>query len=236
MTTTTHNKALSPQNQAGKKEDFQILNEHFQVQNINLQDLKVTGAQIAAAAGHNDANSVVILQQLPNGAMESIRPDELVDLRESGIERFFVIAGDSTFRFVLDGANMEWPRNEVNGRTLRLLANKTEAFEVLQQLEGHPAHVIDEDESADLSANGVEYFKTRHADKKITVYYGEIPYKLARGTYTTEQLINIFSVDAGYVLDLITHDGRFVELKPGAQLRIKEGMHFASHPPCGQSS
>lgn len=91
-----------------------------------------------------------------------------------------------------------------------------------------PAHILDEDESTDLSAKGIEHFKTRLADKKVTVYYGEVPYQLARGTYTTEQLIGAFSVDAGDVLDLITHDGKFVELKPGAQLRIKEGMHFAS--------
>jgi len=74
------------------------------------------------------------------------------------------------------------------------------------------------------------------ADKLITVFYGADPFQIERGTHTTEQLVAVFSVPQGYILDLIGGDAEFIELKPGATLQVKKGMRFISHAPIGKSS
>lgn len=224
------NQAAHPHGQA-----IEVLDEHFNPRSARINDDRVTGRQIAEAAGFNCIDEVIVLQQLPSGALEELRPEELVDLTQPGAERFFVIEGEATFRFFLDGLKLEWPRAKVDANTLLRLACKGDEFEVVQQLEDAPDKVLDNDDSVDLSHKRTEHFKTRKGSKLITVQYNDQPFEFAKGTYTTEQLSAIFKVDSGYLLDLWV-DGKLVELKPGEELRLKVGMCFTSHPPRGQSS
>ncbi len=230
VTDTQHNQSAHPKGQA-----IEVLDEHFNRRSVRIDDDRVTGRQIAEAAGFNSIDEVIVLQQLGSGALEELRPEELVDLAQRGVERFFVIEGDATFRLFLDGLKLEWPRAKVNGSTLLRLARKDDQFEIVQQLEDAPDKVLDDDDVVDLSVKGTEHFKTRKGSKLIKVLYNEQPFELSKGTYTTEQLIAIFKVEPGYLLDLWV-DGRLVELKPGQELKLKAGMHFTSHPPRGQSS
>lgn len=227
---TQHNQAARTQGQA-----IEVLDEHFKSRSAHIDDDRVTGRQIAEAAGFNSIDEVIVLQQLHSGALEELRPEELVDLSQPGVERFFVIEGDATYRFFLDGLKLEWPRAKVNASTMLRLARAGDEFEVVQLLEDAPDKVLDDDDLVDLSDKGTEQFKTRKGSKLVKVLYNELPFELAKGTYTTEQLIAIFNVEPGYLLDLWT-DGKLVELKPGQELQLKAGMHFTSHPPRGQSS
>lgn len=229
-THTQENQAARPQGQA-----IEVLDEHFNQRGARIDDDRVTGRQIAEAAGHNSIDDVIVLQQLSSGALEEIRPEELVDLTQPGVERFFVIEGDATFRFFLDGLKLEWPLAKVTAETLLRLARKGNESEVVQQLDDEPDRVLDDEDVVDLSHKGTEHFKTRKGSKLIQVQYNDQPFELAKGAYTTEQLMVIFKVDPGYLLDLWV-DGKLVELKPGQELKLKAGMHFTSHPPRGQSS
>ena len=229
-TQTQENQTARHQGQA-----IEVLDEHFNPRSARIDDDRVTGRQIAEAAGFNSIDEVIVLQQLRSGALEELRPEELVDLALPGVERFFVIQGDATFRFFLDGLKLEWPRAKVNASTLLRLARKDDEFELIQQQEDAPDRVLEDDDVVDLSHKGTEQFKTRKVGKLIKVLYNEQPFELNKGTYKTEQLIAIFNVEPGYLLDLWV-DGKLVELKPGEELKLKACMHFTSHPPRGQSS
>ena len=232
------NQATQPQeNKAARQQGqaIQVLDEHFNPRSARIDDDRVTGRQVAEAAGFNSIDEVIVLQQLLSGALEELRPEELVELARPGVERFFVIEGDATFRFFLDGLKLEWPRAKVNASTLLRLALKDDEFELIQQQEDAPDKVLDDDDVVDLSQKGTEQFKTRKVSKLIKVLYNEQSFELQKGSYTTEQLIGIFQVEPGYLLDLWV-DGKLLELKPGQELRLKAGMHFTSHPPRGQSS
>jgi len=229
-TDTQHNQLARPQGQA-----IEVLDEHFNSRSAHIDDSRVTGRQIAEAAGFNSIDEVIVLQQLAGGALEELRPEELVNLAQPGVERFFVIEGDATFWFFLDGLKLQWPRAKVNASILLRLAHKDDGFEVVQQLEDVPDKVLDDDDVVDLSHEGTEHFKTRKGSKLVKVLYNEQPFELAKGTYPTEQLLAIFKVEPGYILDLWV-DGKLVELKSGQALKLKAGMHFTSHPPRGQSS
>lgn len=70
---------------------------------------------------------------------------------------------------------------------------------------------------------------------KVVVFYTakKQKFELEEGSYTIDQLRTIFKVEAGYVLELFTN-GRFQEF--GSPLELKDGMHFNSFAPTGQSS
>lgn len=92
------------------------------------------------------------------------------------------------------------------------------------------------DRPTHLDAEGVGEVKTRPAPGTVTVTYNHQPFELERRAYSTEELLAVFSVPAGYKLDLVRPDGEFRELTPGEKIHIHDGIEFASHPPCGQSS
>lgn len=85
-----------------------------------------------------------------------------------------------------------------------------------------------------LDGAGVERLVTKRG--QVEVFLDDEPKKIPRGVYTTEELIEVLGVEPGYVLDLKTPDGRLEPLKPGEKTRVRKGMHFISHAPCGGSS
>ncbi|TMU72083.1 hypothetical protein FGJ01_19725 [Hydrogenophaga intermedia] len=104
--------------QDGDEQRIVVLDEALQERAVDVSDPKMTAAQLAAAAGHRSADEVIVLQRLKSGNLEEIRPDEVVDLREAGVERFYVIESDTTYRFILDGMKIEWPKAKVNAALL----------------------------------------------------------------------------------------------------------------------
>lgn len=209
--------------------------ETFQFRRIRFDDRKVVGVQIAEAAGAHPIEAFSILRHLRSGELESIRPTEPVDLTEEGVERFFVVRGDDLHRFTTEGLSMEWPKGMLAAKHIKFLAKAREDQALVLDSDDGDI-VLDDDDLVDLSAKGVERLMLRRAPRTVTVYYKEAPFELERGTYTTEQLISVFSAPAGYLLDLIEHDGEFRELKPGERIKIREGMEFSSHPPAGHSA
>jgi len=202
----------------------------------HLVDPVPTGRQIAQTFGGGDPDDMIVLQWLPDGMLEELRLDETVDIRKSGIERFIVTKGDRTFRFVVDGIRFEWPQGAITGQLIRELTNKDDNFEIIQELDDEPDRIVEDQEKVSLENERTERFKSRPVEKLVTVFYNQAPFEIERGAYTTEQLLAIFNVAPGYILDLISKDGDFIELKPGQTIRIKKGMKFVSHAPCGQSS
>jgi len=209
--------------------------ETFQFRRVRFDDRKVVGAQIAEAAGAHPIDAFVILRHLRSGELESIRPTEVVDLGEDGVERFFVMRGDDLHRFTVEGLSMEWPKAKLAAKHIKFLA-KVEDDQVLVLDTEDGDVVLDDDDQVDLAAKGVERLTLRHPPKTVTVYYKEVSFELKPGVYTTEHLIAVFSAPAGYLLDLIEQDGEFRELKPGQHIKVREGMEFSSHPPAGHSS
>ena len=235
MQTTASPEDTSKDREGAGAFTIEISDETFEFRRARFDDQKVVGLQIAEAAGAHPIEDYAVLRHLKTGEIESLRPTEPVDLAEPGVERFFVVKGASNNRFTVEGLAMEWPQDKLAARHIKFLAGaKDEQDLVLDKDDGDV--ILDDDEEVDLSAKGVERFKLRKTTKGVTVFYKEEPYKLERRIYTTEELLGIFPVPAGYKLDLIENDGEFRELKPGEKIKIREGLEFASHPPVGQSS
>jgi hypothetical protein len=239
MNTSTTAPDQSGSAEGKNRESFSliVLDEHFNEQSVTLVGPKPTGRQIAEAAGQRPADDAIILQWLEDGTLEELRLEELADLREGRRERFFVIEGDRTFRLMIDGLRIEWPRQKVTGETIRRLVGRDESYDVFQDFDDAPDAKVEEDEVVPLGGKGLERFKTKHSKKLVTVYYNDDQrFELERRVYTAEELREIFAVEAGYVLAEVAEDGEFKELKPGGKIPVREGMRFVSYAPTGQSS
>jgi len=94
--------------------------------------------------------------------------------------------------------------------------------------------VLGPNDKLELGKKGTEHLRT--IKRVVTVFFDCEPKTIAAGTYTTEELIRIFKVQAGYLLNLVNDEGQLVTLKPGQRVRLREGMKFFTQVPCGGSS
>lgn len=216
--------------------EVQIGNANFDFATVAFDDPEVTGAQVCMAAGRHPVEDYVVLRHLGTGELESLRPTETSDLDKNKVSRFFVTKGGDTHRFFVEGLAMEWPHNKLIASQIKFLAGAADDQALWLERPGVD-QVFEDDDEVDIGGGGVERFKLRHRKKTVTVIYGgDVEFELERRIYTTEELMAVFGVPAGYKLDIIGIDGVFREMAPGERLKVKDGMEFASHPPVGQSS
>lgn len=157
-------------NHAGHPQAAQILvaGTTLEFRSVSVTDSTPTGAQLAAAAGFKPGDNATVLQVLPGGGLEDIRPDEVVQLAAAG-ERFIVAVGDRLYRFTLDGTRYDWPARTIAGAILRKLGNIPIENEVLLERQDHPDRNVEDADVIDLNGDAVESFVTRKRQWKLNV-------------------------------------------------------------------
>lgn len=200
---------------------------------VNFADPVPEGRQILSAAGFDPADEHVLIQLLRHGT-RSIGLDEPVDLREEGREAFEAFRTDRVFRFTLDDRGYDWGAGAIKEPRLREIAAVPEDEVLVLELRDDGDCDLGPDDEVALTGEGTEHLRT--AKRLITVTLDGVEKKIARGVYTTEQLIKILGVPAGYLLNFLNATGQLVTLKPGEPLRVRQGMKFFSQVPCGGSA
>lgn len=221
--------------EAAAKFAIEVADENFNFRTLRFSDPVVTAAQIAERFGAEPQTQFKILQQLDTGEIETKRPTEPTDLRERGRERFFVIRSDRDFAFTIEGRSLVWPLVTITGEHLRLLARAKDNQDLVR-VTARGFVPVEENDTVSFADSETEEFRLVDLPPTVTVFYREQPFDLERRIWTTEELMQRFGVPAGYKLDRIKADGEFKELKPGTQIKLREGMEFTSHVPAGQSS
>lgn len=220
--------------QPPNKAHVTVYDDHFNETVVDV-DKNATGAALTAAAAIPGAT--MVLQQLKRGGLQRVSMEQVLQLEQGST--FFLLPGEKTFPFSIDADGYEWPVAQVMvALILKLASKKDSGVDLVQHTEGMADTVLEPDEVVTLTGAGAgATFVTKPAKKTVTVYYGpdETPFELERRVYKSEELLRKFDVEAGYVLDVIFHN-QFTALAPGAEIRVKEGMKFTSHPPVGHSS
>ncbi|MBX9908485.1 MAG: multiubiquitin domain-containing protein [Beijerinckiaceae bacterium] len=142
---------------------FQILigDAELNFRQIEISDPIVTGRQILEAAGARPVDEHLAIAVLQDGALETLREEELFDLRAKGAEKVLVFRTDRSFRFKVDDREREYGTNVVSGRTLKILAGVDPAtHDVYQEIRGGEDLLIRNADLVDLSKPGVEKFFT----------------------------------------------------------------------------
>lgn len=204
-----------------------VSDETFNFREISFDDRKVTGSQIAGAVRAHPVEEYVILQQLPTFELETIRPNELVDLAKPA--RLFVIRGSGTDKFIVDGLSLEWPIKSLTGRAIKLLAGIEEDHELLLEWEEAPDKIIEDDEEVRIGKAGVERLKSRPPRGLITIVVDGEPYDAPRRVMTPSEIIEAATnKNPGnhYLVQITKYERVSYKDKGDEPIRLKKGLKF----------
>ena len=148
---------------------IEISDETLTYRSVEIDDVTPTGAQLARAAGFKSSNAVVVLQMLADGALETIRPEEVVDLLKLD-GRFVVVDSDRIYLLTIDEQRFEWPCRVISGGVLRKLAQIPENKALYLERVTEPDRLIGAYDLVDLDEDGIESFITRNATWKLNVH------------------------------------------------------------------
>jgi hypothetical protein len=157
--------------------------------------------------------------------------DADVDFEES--KEFRASLSDRSFNFMGDEVGYAWANPSISEPELRDIMGVAKNH-VLYLDRDDGDELLTPTSNVNLSERGTE--DIRSGRRLITVFYRDEPIEMERGRYTGAQLIERFGVPTGYVLDRVKPAGGFEEISPGDTVKVRDGMHFVSHPPKGQSS
>lgn len=147
---------------------IEVADHSLTFRQVHIGDLTPTGTQLAAAAGFKSADSVSVLEVLPNGDLEDIRPTETVDLRRNE-GCFVIVESDRAYRLTLDGQRFDWPYRIVSGGLLRKLGQVPSDRAIYLERQEEPDRLIGDRDLVDLDAKWVESFLSRKRVWKLNV-------------------------------------------------------------------
>jgi hypothetical protein len=204
-----------------------LSDETFMFRQVSFDDRKVTGSQIAEAARAHPVDEYVILQQLPTFELETIRPNELVDLARPA--RIFVIKGSGTDKFYVNGLSLEWPIKSLSGRAIKLLAGADEDDELLLERADAPDKIIGDDDEVRIGKVGLERLKTRPLRGPITIVVDGEPYEAPRRVMTPNEIITGATNKNPanhYLVQITKHERISYKDKGDEPIRLKKGLKF----------
>jgi Multiubiquitin/Integrase core domain len=112
---TTADAALS---RGDNRHTIEVADDTLTFRSVAITDLTPTGTQLAKAAGFKPPDTAIVLQMLADGALETIRPDEVVDLRHDD-GRFIIVESDRLYLFSVNGERFDWPARVATGAVVR---------------------------------------------------------------------------------------------------------------------
>ena len=224
--TTNHAPGLHPAGRDGKflttVNDVELL----------FVDPMPRGRHILGEAGFTPVGDHVLIQLVVHGT-RSVGLDEPVDLRQKGVEAFRAFKSDRVFLFTVDDRGFEWGEAKITEPDLRRVAGVGDNEIIVLERDGKDIELY-ADDIVELGGSGTEHL--RIVKEFVTVSLDRVEKKIPGGTYTTEKLIRVLEVQAGYVLDLVNAQGKLMPLTPGETISLEAGMKFFSHVPTGGSS
>jgi hypothetical protein len=234
MTIIETTEGLAAKQQGHHEFAVQISDETFVFRAARFENRKATGAEIAQAAGVHSVEDYVVLAQLPTWELETVRPTETIDLTKAS--RFFVIKGDGTERFFVDGIALEWPLKIISGEDIKRLAGKgDETVALLLEREDEPGKVIDDDDDVRIGSAGVEKFHTLPAKVNVTIFVNTRATPWTKRKISFEELVKIAyptpppGRQIVYTVTFFDGPPRRPEgsLSADESVRVREGMAFS---------
>ncbi len=147
--------------------EIQVADEMLNWRPVHVARSAPTGAELARAAGFEDAN-VAVLHVVEGGELDDIRPTETVDLHHS-TSRFIIVATDREYLFTIDDRRFSWPSRIISGGVVRRLARIPAELTVYLRTPGGEEEVVEAGAFVDLDQRGVEAFFARRDSWKLNV-------------------------------------------------------------------
>jgi len=136
---------------------------------LSVTDRTPTARQLLAAMNLSPHNEYVVLQWLPGGDIEEVRPEELIDMSDATTPKLIVSKADRTYRFVLNDHSLEWPEAEISGAALRTLGAVGANFQIFLVRDDVADRLVEADDNVNLKAEGVETLYAKSKEWKLNV-------------------------------------------------------------------
>jgi hypothetical protein len=228
-------RGAAPEDGASNQEAGERRSYRFSVngERYGIDDPVADGGQLLAEAGFIPADEHILIQILKHGT-RSIGLDERIDLRGVGVEAFRAFNSDRIYRYTVDGRGYEWGASEISEGELREIADVGDNHVLILERSATGDLELSEGDVVQLGDAGTERLRT--AKGYVVVEYDCEEKRIPRGVYTTEELMQLFGVVSGHLLNVVDANGQFTPLLPGQKIRVKKDMKFVSQVPCGGSS
>ena len=128
------------------------------------------------------------------------------------------------------------PVERIQGKHLRLIACVPDNQTLFLERMDEPDLEIGPEDCVEFAAKGVERLYAREATVTVCLDKASNDFKLLRGRYTMVQLMAMFCLAAGKVLNYVDQNNKLTPVKDGEALQIVDGMKFFSHAAFGGSS
>jgi Prokaryotic E2 family E/Multiubiquitin len=138
-------------------------------QAVPVTDRTPTARQVLAAMNLTPHNEYVVLQWLPGGDIEEVRPEELVDMTDAITPKLIVVKTDRTFRLVLNDHSLEWPAPRIGEEALRTLGAIDASLQIFLARDEEADRLLEAGDSVDLRNDGVETFYSKAKEWKLNV-------------------------------------------------------------------
>ncbi|MFW2851464.1 multiubiquitin domain-containing protein [Sphingomonas sp. TX0543] len=185
-----------------------VSDESLVFRRVHVPDTTPTGRQVLASLGLSPHNEYIVLQWLPGGDIEEVRPEEQVDMTGIAAPKLIVEKTDRTFRLVLNDHSIEWPANAISEHALRTLAAVDPAQHIYLQREDEADLLIEPGTDVNLKHAGVETFYTKADEWKLNVQgvtiKGDTPEISVRDALTKAG----FDTDTAWIIVLKSASGR----------------------------
>lgn len=222
QTTTSTGEGRNPSEDNGAviRHAIDVADQTLTYRQVSIDDLTPTATQLALAAGFKSVEGISVLQVLPTGDLENVRPNETVDLRrEAG--RFIIVESDRAYRLTIDDQRFDWPCRIVSGGLLRKLGQVPTNKVIYFERQDQPDRQVHDQDLVDLDAAGVESFVSRKLVWKLNVQ-GVVLELFAPTIVVREALVEAgFNPDQGWhiFLKIIGQQKKQVELTTLIDLR-----------------
>jgi len=198
-----------------------------------IPDTSPIGRQVLNLFGLHPVTNYMLIQWLPNGALEEIDLDEAIKLNDDGSTEFFAFETDRLYYFVLNDRRSPW-KQEISEAELQKLANAQEPVDVWLSLEAEKDRKIQPGETVSLQGNGVEKFYTKARpviNGPVEIIVNGRPHIVHEHELSYEQVVRLEYPDAVFgetinysVTYTYPHNGGDYTLIPGSSVIIKKGM------------
>ena len=162
--------------------------------------------------------------------------DERVDLKATPPPDFLICEADRLMACAINEVAYDLPVERIQGKHLRLIACVPDDQTLfLERMDEQDLEIGPED-WVDFGGKGVERLYAREATVTVCLDKAGNEFELPRGRYTMVQLIDLFGLAAGKVLNYVNRNDKLTPFKDGEALQIFDGMKFFSHAAFGGSS
>lgn len=210
-----------------------ISDDSFEFNDFTFDDSKITGGELANAFGVHPVENYRVYQQVKNLELEELRPNEKIDI--SSISDVYIIEGDASYNFTVDGLNLVWPKAITGGGIKKLIKKDSNDYELFFDREDEADQPINDDMIVDITLPSVERFYTRKkSNLSFDIFVEGILHKWHKKEISYEEVVTLEVPDYAMHPE-ITYSVKYKKgagVKPegiltkGSIINVKNGIEF----------